>query len=233
MVAHPTPARDRAILLLLAIWSAAVPAAGAAVAWATSDHWVAALRAAGDAAPWWCLLLTIALTGLSLLPSHVSALACGYALGAATGTLVAWTGIGLAAVLGYALALPLVVARTERVLAHQPRAAAVHRALLDRSRGPRIALVALLRLSPAMPFALTNFLMAAAKVPFVDFQCGSWLGMTPRIVAVTLAGAGLSELVEQKPQSPWLLVIGIAATLAAVTWIARIARQALRARGVG
>ena len=224
---------DRLIAGALFVWATIVPAAGAAVVWATSASWLDALRATGDLAPWWLLLSATLLTGLSLIPSHVAALVCGYAQGAAFGSLLGWLAIGAAAVLGYSIARPLMSERAVRLLVHRPRAARVHAALIAQSRGSRIGLVGLLRLSPAMPFALTNFLMAAARVPFVDFQLGSWLGMTPRVIAVACAGAGLSELVDAKTSQPWLLGLGVVATLAAVWWIGSIARRALRARGVG
>lgn len=226
------PRHDRLIAALLFVWATVVPATGAALAWATSAQWLEALQATGDLRPWWLLLAATLLTGLSLVPSHVAALVCGYVAGAIWGSLLGLLAIGLAAVLGYAVAYPLMSERAVRLLVHRPRAARVHAALLAQGRGSRIGLVGLLRLSPAMPFALTNFLMAAARVPFVDFQVGSWLGMTPRVIAVACAGAGLSTLVDAKANQPWLLVLGVVATLVVVVWIGRIARRALRTRGV-
>lgn len=227
----PDRRSDRWVALALFLWATAVPVAGAAFLWTTSAHWLDPLRTGGDAAVGWLVLGAATLTGLSLLPSHVAALVCGYVQGAALGSLLAWLSIGAAAVLGYCLARPLMSERAVRLLVHHPRAARVHAALVAQPRGSRIGIVVLLRLSPVMPFALTNFLMAAARVPFVDFQVGSWLGMTPRVIAVACAGAGLSELVDADPSQPWLLGLGVVATLVAMWWIGRIARRASRARG--
>lgn len=221
---------ERWFAALMLAWAMGIPPLGAMVAWATAARWRPLLDGS-DAAALWLGLATAAATGLSLVPSHVAALVCGYVLGAGTGALVAWLAIGAAAVLGYGIARPLVTARAERWIAGHQKAARVHAALVAQARERRIGLVTLLRLSPLMPFALTNFLMAAARVPFVDFQIGSWLGMTPRVLAVAVAGAGLADLVDARTSSPWLLALGIAATLAAVTWIGRIARRALETAG--
>ncbi len=224
-----TPRGDRWFATALLVWGMGIPPLGAMVAWATAASWRPWFE--GSGAAMWLGIATMLGTGLSLIPSHVAALVCGYVLGAANGAVVAWLAIGAAALLGYGLARPLVSPRAERWIAGNQKAASVHAALVGRGRRRRIGIVLLLRLSPLMPFALTNFLMAAARVPFVDFQVGSWLGMTPRVLGVAVAGAGLADIVDARTSDPWLLAVGIAATLLAVGWIGRLARNALAARG--
>jgi uncharacterized membrane protein YdjX (TVP38/TMEM64 family) len=78
-----------------------------------------------------------------------------------------------------------------------------------------------------MPFALTNFLMAAARVPLKSFIVGTFVGMLPRSSAVVFVGAGVSELTFDNPQNSWLIVFGIIATIISIIVIGRIAKRAL------
>ncbi len=214
----PRRTRDLALLATFALWSTALPAAGATVAITSADTWLPWLRADG---PWlaaWLFLGTALLTGLSLLPSHVAALICGYVGGGWIGTGVAVAGTAAGACLGYWLASCFLGDCVSRVVVGHPRAAAVHRALAEQSPRRRLLLVILLRLSPAMPFAATNLLMAAARVPFGLFQVGSTLGLLPRVMVVAWAGAGLAQLSSEGTPNAWLIALGVIAT-AVVLWV--------------
>ena len=48
--------------------------------------------------------------------------------------------------------------------------------------------VLLLRLSPLLPFALSNYLYGLTSVPLSDYALGSFLGMIPGTVAYVAAG---------------------------------------------
>ncbi len=78
-----------------------------------------------------------------------------------------------------------------------------------------------------MPFALTNLLMTAAKVPLAAFLIGTFAGMLPRSAAVVFFGAGLSELNTSEPFNAWTFAFGFAATLLSVIVITRFSKQAL------
>ena len=57
-------------------------------------------------------------------------------------------------------------------------------------RCPQSALqvVLLLRLSPLLPLALSNYLYGLTSVDFVPYVLGSWLGMLPGTIAYVSAG---------------------------------------------
>ena len=55
--------------------------------------------------------------------------------------------------------------------------------------------VLLLRLSPLLPLALSNYLYGLTSVDFVPYVLGSWLGMLPGTIAYVSAG-------ERVPQNP-------------------------------
>ena len=89
-------------------------------------------------------------------------------------------------------------------------------------------LVALLRLSPLMPFAATNVLMAALGVRPAAFLCASSVGIAPRVIGVALVGAQLSELDWRAGGGAWSSALAVVATLIVVWWVGKAAGRALR-----
>ena len=171
------------------------------------------------------VIVAAVLCGLALLPTHAASLAAGYALGAVAGPVVALVGVTLGSLLGYGFG---------RLLAGRGwtpsggRWAAIRAELIERSPARAMTLIVLLRLSPLAPFAATNTALAALRVPILPYLIGAAIGLAPRVAAVAWFGAGLSSLDWQSPQSPWLLVLGGLATVAAVLLTARLAARALR-----
>lgn len=211
----------------LAAFAVAGPVGGAAVLVASSGVWYSALEASGLAAVFWLLGATAVLAGLSLVPTHATSLVAGMLFGSAAGSLLAMAGIAGAASLGYFVLRRLVGDRAILALARRPKAAAVHAALVGR-RGHHVAgLLALIRLSPVMPFAGTNLLMAASGIGFGAFLGGTLLGIAPRVVAVAVAGAGLEELDLSRGADQRLAVLGLLATLVVLAVLGRIAGRAL------
>jgi uncharacterized membrane protein YdjX (TVP38/TMEM64 family) len=166
--------------------------------------------------------------GACLLPTHVTSMVAGFVFGSVAGSLLAFLVALLAAVFGYVLWTPLVGERALRALADSPRGLAVHRVLLGVSTARAVYVIALLRLSPLLPFAATNLLLAAFGVRAKVFLPATMLGITPRVIAGALIGAGLAELDWSAASSPWLTVLAIVATVAAVVVIGRLAARALR-----
>jgi uncharacterized membrane protein YdjX (TVP38/TMEM64 family) len=64
--------------------------------------------------------------------------------------------------------------------------------MIDAPFGRAILAVALARLPPQMPFALTNFLAASSGVRLVPLMLGTAIGMAPRIGLVVWLGAELT-----------------------------------------
>lgn len=225
--ALPALVRELGVVGPVAAFTVAGPAAGAALLVATSGAWFAPLEGLGWTAAPWLVLATMLLAGLSLVPTHAASLVAGLLFGGPAGTLLALLGILGAAWLGFAVLRRLAGDRATAALARRPRAAAVHRALVARGGHHVAGLIALVRLSPVMPFAGTNLLMAAAGVGTGAFLAGTVLGIAPRVAAVALAGAGLGELDLAAGADRRLALLGVLATLVAL-WVAgRIARRAL------
>jgi uncharacterized membrane protein YdjX (TVP38/TMEM64 family) len=218
--------------LLLLFFTVGGPALGAVVLAASSDHWYRPLTELAPAPAVLSFLVAGALlAGLSLVPTHAVSLVAGMLFGRLGGSACALLAIAGAALFGFLVLRRLVGARGVQLLEGHPRAVAIHRALLAR-QGRLVWLVILIRLSPVVPFAATNLVLAAAGVGQREFLLGSTLGLAPRIVAVVIAGAGLVELDLSQATDMRAAVIGALATVAVLVLIGRVARRALRDVGV-
>jgi uncharacterized membrane protein YdjX (TVP38/TMEM64 family) len=165
--------------------------------------------------------------GLSILATNIVGIIGGWAFGFELGIVVLITAVVSAATLSYLIHSRIVGDTLPHVFEHHPKAQIVYQALVGQSIWRTTLIIFLLRLSPAMPFALTNFLMASARVPLKSFIAGTFGGMLPRSTAVVLVGSGLSELSFDNPQEAWLLIFGIVATIVSIVFVTIVARRAL------
>lgn len=214
----------------LLVVAAVGPVLGVAALAASSEAWLPSLQAVGGAA-WFLGLATLSIA-FCLLPSHATSLVAGFVFGGPQGSLLAMLSVVAAAWLGFAVLRRCVGPRVLDAVAASERAVKVHRALLERGPGRALTLIALLRLSPILPFAATNLLLASLGVRASVFLAASAIGLAPRVLGVAWVGAGLGELDWRAEGGTWLLVLAIVATLAAVWIVGRAARAAL-ARAVG
>ncbi|PZV79603.1 putative membrane protein YdjX (TVP38/TMEM64 family) [Algoriphagus aquaeductus] len=123
-------------------------------------------------------LLTIALScilGLALLPTTLTALACGFFWGwtAFPDLLIAYI---LANGIGYALGKMLNADFLALVYARNPELEKELQSRIERPSG----LVFFIRISPVIPFAISNFLFASLKIPFLSIIRYGVPGMLPR-----------------------------------------------------
>ena len=211
----------------LALVAAIAPALGgfALLAYAgTVGDWLAAQGNQGIAI--YIAGFTI-LAGLALLPTYAQAIVGGFAFGATYGTAAALAGFLGASLVGYIVAAIVSGNRAEDVISQQPRWKAVHDALLRGSWLKTLGIVTLIRVPPNSPFAMTNLILAATKVPVVTYAIGTLIGMAPRTFAAVYIGSTLSNLDEiKKPW--WALAAGIGITVVVVLIIGVIANQALQ-----
>lgn len=214
----------------LFVATAAGPLLGVVVLAATQSTWLPLFDGGAAAAVAFCLCGAVA-AAVCLLPTHATSLVAGFVFGGVLGGALAWLVVMLAALLGFALFGRLVGRRVLDALQTAPRALTVHRALFGRGPWRTAWLIALLRLSPVMPFAATNLLMAALGVRVLPFACGTLLGVTPRVLVAAWLGGELSALdlrAEGGPEGGVTTGLAIAATLLAVVVVGRVARRALR-----
>ncbi|MDG1500010.1 MAG: VTT domain-containing protein [Planctomycetota bacterium] len=210
-----------------ALFTGLGPILGALILGGTSPYWLDGFLNLGASQVPVFLLLTAGLSAFSLTPTHAASLLSGMAFGVGLGTLVALVGVGMAAAIGFATLRFLLRAKAVEALSHHPRAEAIHREL-DQGHDLRtIGLLALIRLSPVMPFAATNLLMSTTGIRILPFLAGSMVGLAPRIFAVVWIGSSLTELDLSQAADQRVLILGIVATFA-VLWILRkVSRRGL------
>lgn len=110
------------------------------------------------------------LCGLSLLPPNVIGIIAGWSFSFLLGISALIAGVVGAALLSFVINARIVGDKLPRIFDAHPKANEIYEALVEQSVWRTTLIVSLLRLTPAMPFALTNFLFASARVPFRSFH---------------------------------------------------------------
>ena len=91
--------------------------------------------------------------------------------------------------------------------------------------------VGLLRLSPAIPFNIQNYLYGLTKVKFWPYVLTSWIAMMPGtfmyVYLGTVSGAALGGDQEKSPAQWILLVVGLLATIAVTVYVTKLAKSKL------
>lgn len=167
------------------------------------------------------------LSGVAILPTHASAILGGWAFKFAQGFPAAMAGFVGGAIIGYAIARTASGDRALRLIRENPKWHAVHAALLASGFWKTLLIVALLRLPPNSPFALTNLVLAATGVPLTIFLLGTFVGMMPRIALVVYLASHASQLDFSLGKSWGMLFGGIAVLLVVFAIISHIARRAI------
>ncbi len=173
----------------------------------------------------------VVFAGLAILPTYSQAILGGWAFGPIWGMGAAIAGFAGGAWLAYLLGRCVAQDRLLQVIDQRPRWRAVHRELVHAGFWRASWLVTLVRLPPTAPFALTNVVMASAKVPIGPYLTGTILGLTPRTAMAVFAAAEISRFDSQQSvtsRSNVSILLAVALTLLAVVVIGVAARRALR-----
>jgi uncharacterized membrane protein YdjX (TVP38/TMEM64 family) len=219
--------REAGKMTPLAFLTAVLPMAGSAVLLTMAIPLGFWLRENWEVGSGLFLMGIVTFCGLALLPTNVLGILSGWSFGFEFGIALMILGIVVAATLSFKIHSRIVGDKLPQIFDNHPKAKAVYDSLVKQNLARTTIIIFLLRLSPAMPFALTNFLMASAKVPIRSFVIGTFFGMLPRSSAVVFVGSGLAELNFQNPQESWLIIFGILATILTVVIISVVAKRAL------
>ena len=91
--------------------------------------------------------------------------------------------------------------------------------------------VGLLRLSPAIPFNVQNYLYGLTKVKFWEYVLTSWIAMMPGtfmyVYLGTVSGAALGGDREKSTAEWVLLAVGLLATIAVTVYVTKLAKSKL------
>jgi uncharacterized membrane protein YdjX (TVP38/TMEM64 family) len=166
---------------------------------------------------------------LLFVPGSLLTIGAGLAFGVFWGTVVVSVSSTVAAAAAFLIARHLARERVERLARGNARWAAVDRAI--RENGWKV--VVLLRLSPVVPFNVSNYLYGLTAVPFGAYVLASWLAMLPAtIVYVSLGAAGRAATGGGRSTAEWtLLAVGLLATVVVTVVLTRAARRQLQKVG--
>ena len=163
---------------------------------------------------------------LLLVPGVAPTLAAGALFGLARGVVIVAIATSVADALAFLAARYVGRRAVERLAARYPRARAVDLAVAQ--AGWRI--VALLRLNPAIPYSASNYLFGATGVAFLPYLVTSGIFTLPGTFTYVYLGYAGAEAVAGRARSPaeWTLILaGLAATIAGIVYITRLARRSL------
>lgn len=189
--------------------------------WTSSLGWIGVL----------VFILAYAVGAVLFVPGSVMTIGAGLAFGLWKGVIVVSTG----ATLGAALAF-LVARHIARGLVKSKAEGSEKFRAIDQAVGEQgWKLVGLLRLSPVVPYSLSNYFYGLTAVKFWPYVLASWIGMLPGTVLYVYLGAvgkaGLQAAAgEDAGRSPleWVFLgAGLVVTIIVTVWVTKIARNAL------
>jgi uncharacterized membrane protein YdjX (TVP38/TMEM64 family) len=102
--------------------------------------------------------------------------------------------------------------------------------LLDELKNDELKVIFLAKLSPVLPFALTNFVFALSGATFRNVFLGGFLGMIPRtLLAVWIGsnGANIKTLLENPETADWQQIIVLLLVIISTWGLIRIVRKAI------
>lgn len=171
------------------------------------------------------------IAGLLFVPGAALTLAAGALFGLGLGTVTVSITSTITAALAFLIARYLARSRVQDMAARNRTFGAIDKAI--EQGGWKI--VALLRLSPAVPFSLGNYLYGLTPVRFWPYVLASWIAMLPgTFLYVYLGYAGRAAVGaggSAGERNPWewvFLGAGLIATIVVTVYVTRLAKKALR-----
>lgn len=174
--------------------------------------------------------LIYVIDALLLGPAWLFALVAGLAFGLVKGGLLVWASATVAAALAFLVARYFARHRIEKLARKNEKYEAVDRAI--RRHGWKVVL--LLRISPLLPYTISNYIYGLTAVDFVHYVIASAVGIIPMVAvyvsigaagreaALAAAGGGQHSTVELV-----VFAVGVVFTIAAGVLIARAAKREL------
>jgi uncharacterized membrane protein YdjX (TVP38/TMEM64 family) len=197
----------------------------------TFNEWVGQMGLAGI-----CIFIGVyAIATVLLAPGSILTIGAGFAFGLWKGFLAVSAGATLGASLSFLVARFVARDKIEAIAQRNEK----FRRIDDAIGKQGAKLIFLLRLSPVIPFNLSNYFYGLTGVKFWPYVLASWIGIMPGTFLyvyigtaskeAVLAAAG-SEALKHGWQYWTFLGVGLAATIAVTIWVTKIARDALKSQ---
>jgi uncharacterized membrane protein YdjX (TVP38/TMEM64 family) len=180
------------------------------------------------------LLLTLGLVlvggsavGIALLPSFFLGAVCGYLLPGAWSYLATVSGLAWATVLGLGLGRLFSTNFLEVLLQRKAAWWTTYHGLIHTAGFFLPTTVALLRLSPHMPFALTNLVCAHLPLTSAKIWLFSYVGLLPRTLLAAYIGSQLKDwrTLLDRERTPWELLLSLVLLALFVYFTRRVGRR--------
>jgi uncharacterized membrane protein YdjX (TVP38/TMEM64 family) len=212
------------ILLILAALLMIVRALPIGQAMEAMNGWIGGLGIWGPVV----LALVYVVATVLFVPGTILTLAAGALFGLVVGTVTVSIGSTLGAALAFLIARYLARDKVAAMAGRHRNFGAIDKAIDE--GGWKI--VAMLRLSPAIPFNLQNYLYGLTPVRFWPCIVTSWVAMLPGTFLYVylghVTGAAVGADRARTPAEWVMLAVGLLATAAVTVYITRLARRKLQ-----
>ncbi|KAL3153116.1 hypothetical protein ABBQ38_012135 [Trebouxia sp. C0009 RCD-2024] len=179
--------------------------------------------------PWGYVAYGALYTALEIvaLPAIPLTMTAGVLFGIVPGTIVVSGAATLAATIAFLIARYAARDKVLQLAQNNSKYKAIDRAIGKES----FKVVTLLRLSPLLPLALSNYFYGITSVDLPSYVAGSWLGMLPGTIAYVYAGNYGRALIDGDGDvggvKGWQVALGLGITVLAVGYIGKLAKKAL------
>lgn len=150
----------------------------------------------------------------------------GYLFGLIPGTATVLISATIAACISFYIGRTLLRGWASKVTNDWPKWKAIDGAIAKNG----FKVILLLRLSPLLPFAVSNYLYGITSVDFASFFAATFLGFAPGTIGIVYAGSAGKAFFSEGGSVPWYVFAGAGALiLFAGQTLARIAGDAIKA----
>jgi uncharacterized membrane protein YdjX (TVP38/TMEM64 family) len=195
------------------------------------NDWVSQMGVAGI----FIFIGVYAVATVLLASGAILTIGAGFAFGLWKGFLAVSVGATLGASLAFLVARFIARDKVEAIAKGNEKFRNIDNAIAKQGA----KLVFLLRLSPVIPFNLSNYFYGLTSVKFWPYVLASWIGMMPGTflyvyigtagkAAVSAAAGG--EAIKHGWQYWAFMSVGLAATIIVTIWVTKIARDALKSQ---
>lgn len=191
------------------------------------DYFIAMVDELGDLG---MLAYAAVYTALEVLavPAIPLTMTAGAIFGPVKGTAIVSASATVAATAAFLIARYAARTRVKAWVDKTPRFAAIDRAIGKDG----LKFVVLLRLSPLLPLAVSNYIYGLTSVDLGAYVLGSWLGMLPGTLAYVTAGHVGQAVLHEGGEGmgglgPWQLAAGLGVTALALGFVGQLAKNAI------
>ncbi len=172
------------------------------------------------------------LTGLGILPTYAATIVGGWVFGIELGFAACAAGYLGGSTIGFGISKLVCSDHVATWIDSRKRWSIIRKTILEENAFKATGIIALIRLSPSGPFAVTNLVLAACGAGWREFVIGSSVGIAPRtlfacFMAASASATGATDIQSlARNQGYMAVIVGIIifmATLAVIGWVARAA----------